>query len=224
VFSGIVSQRARVAEACADGGAGAAAALVRVAVDLERPLLGTAVGDSVAIDGVCLTVVGIEGRRVRFDAIPETLRKTTLGRRRPGDRVNVEGALRAGDPIGGHLVQGHVDGVGTVRAVERRGDDVRLVVSLPEGLLGATIPKGSVAVDGVSLTVGESEEDWFSVYLIPHTLAATGLGERRVGDEVNLEADVVGRYVEHHVRRLLPGAPGAGALAWGAASTGRTKE
>ena len=104
-------------------------------------------------------------------------------------------------------MQGHVDGVGTVVGVERTGDDVRLRIALPDAMRGATIAKGSVTVDGVSLTVGESDDASFTVYLIPHTLAATGLGEKRVGDPVNLEADVLGRYVEHHVRRVLSAAP-----------------
>jgi riboflavin synthase len=207
MYTGIVTQRARV-----EGVRPAAsdASTVRLDLRLEREVPDLRVGDSVALDGCCLTAVAVEGTRLSFDAIPETLRKSTLGDRRRGDVVNVETPLRAGDALGGHLVQGHVDGAGTVSSVERRGDDVRLVVSLPEALTGATVPKGSVAVDGVSLTVGECGDGWFSVYLIPHTLAVTGLGVKRPGDRVNLEADVIGRYVEHHVRRVL-GRGGAGA-------------
>ncbi len=204
MFTGIVTQRARVADVvpAPSGEAGA----LRLVLDLERPLPGTGLGDSVALDGCCLTVVALDGVRVAFDAIPETLRKTTLGRRRVGDRLHVEAALRLGDALGGHLVQGHVDGVGTVTAVERRADDVALRIEVPPALAGANLVKGSVTVDGVSLTVGTCGETWFTVYLIPHTLAVTGLGEKRPGDPVNLEADVIGRYVEHHVRRYLSGA------------------
>jgi len=204
MFTGIVTQRARVADVvpAPSGEAGA----LRLVLELERPLPGSGVGDSVALDGCCLTVVEVAGTRVAFDAIPETLRKTTLGRRRVGDRVHVEAALRLGDALGGHLVQGHVDGVGTVTAVERRADDVALRIEVPPALAGAQLPKGSVTVDGVSLTVGACGDDGFTVYLIPHTLAVTGLGEKHPGDAVNLEADVVGRYVEHHVRRYLSGA------------------
>jgi riboflavin synthase alpha subunit len=204
VFTGIVTQRARVVSVGAPRGASP----VRLEVELERPVDGLALGASVALDGVCLTAAAVAGGRVGFDVVPETLRRTTLGGLRPGDRVNVEPALRSGDPLGGHLVQGHVDGVGTVEAVERAGADVRMTVRLPDALRGSTIPKGSVAVDGVSLTVGESEEGRFSVYLVPHTLAATGLASKGPGDPVNLEADVVGRWVEHHVRRTLSGRPG----------------
>jgi riboflavin synthase alpha subunit len=204
MFTGIVTQRARVA-ALVPAPSGEAGAL-RIVLDLASPLPGTGLGDSVALDGCCLTVVEVAGTRVAFDAIPETLRKTTLGRRRVGDRVHVEAALRFGDALGGHLVQGHVDGVGTVTKVDRLADDVRLRIEVPPALSGSQLPKGSVTVDGVSLTVGECGEDWFTVYLIPHTLAVTGLGEKRPGDPVNVEADVVGRYVEHHVRRHLAGA------------------
>ena len=201
MYTGIVTQRATVSEIGPSGPGGAGA--VRISVEFEREIPGLAVGDSVALDGCCLTVVSRSGRRAAFEAVPETLRKTTLGLRRVGDLFNVEAPLRAGEPLGGHLVQGHVDGVGIIEAMAARGDDVRMTVRLPESLCGATIAKGSVAVDGVSLTVGESEEERFSIYLIPQTLSATGLSAKRAGDPVNLEADVVGRYVEHHVRRAL---------------------
>ena len=201
MFTGIVTQRATVASVTpAHGGE---AGSMRLSLSLERGLGPLSVGDSVAIDGCCLTAVGLSAASLEFVAIPETLRRTTLGRLRAGDRVNVEGALRIGDALGGHLVQGHVDGVGTIGAVETTGADVRMRIDLPEALHGATLAKGSITVDGVSLTVGESDETWFTVYLIPHTLAVTGLGDKRPGDAVNLEADVVGRYVEHHVRRAL---------------------
>jgi riboflavin synthase len=202
MFTGIVTQRAVVAEVVP--APGREAGVLRLAIDLEVPLAGTVVGDSVALDGCCLTVVALAGRRLAFDAIPETVRQTTLGRRRPGDRVNVEPALRSGDALGGHLVQGHVDGVGTVTGVERHGDDVRLTISLPRAVAGGAVRKGSICVDGVSLTVGECDEGWFSVYLIPHTLAVTGLGERRVGDPVNVEIDMLARYARRAPRPPLP--------------------
>ena len=201
MFTGIVTQRATVSEIGPAGPGGEA--LVRLAVAFERRDPGLLVGDSVALDGCCLTVVALGEGRASFDAVPETLRKTTLGDRRVGDRVNVESPLRLGEPLGGHLVQGHVDGVGFVEAVARCGDDVRMTIRLPRALFGSTIEKGSVAVDGVSLTVCDSEEERFSVCLVPHTLASTGLSGKCAGDRVNLEADVVGRYVEHHVRRAL---------------------
>ena len=201
MFTGIVTQRAVVS--AVRPVVGSAVGAIRLGIALATPIEGAVVGDSIALDGCCLTAVAVRGADVEFEAIPETLRKTTLGARRRGDRVNVEAALKTGDALGGHLVQGHVDGVGVVRAVERAGGDVRMAIELPPVLHGAVIPKGSVTVDGVSLTVGACDDRSFSVYLIPHTLAATGLGEKRPGDSVNLEADVIGRYVEHHVRRVL---------------------
>lgn len=201
MFTGIVTQRATVSEIRSPAAAGSA----RLSLRLERDVAGLATGDSVAIDGVCLTLVGRDGPALAFDVVPETLRRTTLSALVPGACVNVETALRAGDPMGGHVVQGHVDGVGVVESVERRGDDVRMTVRLPEALLGTALSKASVALDGVSLTVGEASEERFSVYLVPHTLAATGLSGKRPGDRVNVESDVIGRYVEHHVRRALAG-------------------
>jgi riboflavin synthase len=155
------------------------------------------VGDSVAIAGVCLTVVENGGGRLAFDVVPET-----LARVKPfADRVNVEPALRAGEPLGGHQVQGHVDGVGTVASVERDGDGARVRIEAPVELLRYCVEKGSVTVDGVSLTVAGVDETGFEVALIPHTLAETTLSLLAPGDNVNLETDVLAKYVE----KLLPG-------------------
>ena len=200
MFTGIVTHRGTV-ETLAQVGE-----LLRIVVRPDRPMDGLAIGDSVANDGCCLTVVALEDGTLAFEAIPETLRKTTLGERVVGDLLNLEAALRTGDALGGHWVQGHVDGVGVVRAIERRAEDVAITIGLPETLRGDLLPKGSITVDGVSLTVGEVEEEAgeerFTVYLIPHTLAVTGLGTKAVGDRVNLEADVLGRWVKHHLQRL----------------------
>jgi riboflavin synthase len=198
MFTGIVTQRGRVerVERRADGAA-------RLVLSPEHAFDGLADGASVAVDGVCLTVVSQDGGRLAFDVVPETLRRTTLGERGAGERVNLERALRVGDELGGHWVQGHVDGVGEVTSVERRGGDVRLAVTLPPALEGAAVAKGSVTLDGVSLTVGEvwraGDREALSVYLIPHTLANTGLAERVSGTRVNVEADPLGRWV----KRLL---------------------
>ena len=155
------------------------------------------VGDSVAIAGVCLTVVENGGGRLSFDVVPET-----LGRVKPfSGRVNVEPALRAGDPLGGHQVQGHVDGTGSVAAVSPEGEGVRMTIALAPELLRYCVEKGSVTVDGVSLTVAAVDETAFEVALIPHTLAETTLSDAAPGSDVNLEMDVLAKYVE----RLLPG-------------------
>jgi len=156
-------------------------------------------GDSVAVNGVCLTVTGVEDGVMAFDVVPETLSRTALGRLGPGVSLNVEPALRAGEPLGGHIVQGHVDGVGRVRSLAPEGDGARLEVELPAGLLRYCVEKGSIAVQGVSLTVAALGEDAFSAALVPHTLAATTLGRLAPGDEVNVEVDVLAKYVERLV-------------------------
>ncbi len=158
--------------------------------------LAAAIGDSVAIDGVCLTVVDGDRRTLAFDAVPETLARTTLGRLEPGAAVNLEPALRAGEALGGHYVQGHVDGVGTVRSVDPEGEGRRVWIDAPADALRYCVEKGSIAVDGVSLTVAGLDERGFAVALVPHTLAETTLGFLAPGAEVNLEADVLAKYVE----------------------------
>jgi riboflavin synthase len=159
------------------------------------------VGDSIAVDGVCLTVVEAQGGALAFDAVPETLARTALGALRPGSHVNLEPALRAGDPLGGHIVQGHVDGVATVVSLAPEGDGSRLRLSAPPGLLRYVVEKGSVAVQGTSLTVAAVDEDGFEIALIPHTLAATTLGTLEPGRTVNVEVDVLAKYVEKLVGR-----------------------
>src|SRR5512138_2255370 len=173
-------------------------------------------GESVACSGVCLTVVERGGGLVSFDAVPETLSRTTIGSWRPGSQVNLERALALSDRLGGHLVQGHVDAVGEVVSRAAEGQGARLAISLPASIAPIVAEKGSIAVDGVSLTVAAAGRDRFEVALIPETLAHTTLGEARPGTKVNLEADVVAR----HVARLheLAGAGGVsaeGLARWG---------
>jgi riboflavin synthase len=158
--------------------------------------LTAAIGDSVSINGCCLTVVDGDRRTLAFDAVPETVARSTLGRLEAGAGVNLEPALRAGEALGGHYVQGHVDGVGNVRSVEPEGDGRRVWIDPPAEVLRYCVEKGSIAVDGVSLTIADLDDEGFAVALIPHTLAATTLGALQPGDEVNLEADVLAKYVE----------------------------
>jgi riboflavin synthase len=158
--------------------------------------IAAAIGDSVAIDGVCVTVVDGDRKSLAFDAVPETLARTTIRRLEPGAAVNLEPALRAGDALGGHYVQGHVDGVGRIRSVEPEGNGRRVWVDAPPEILHFCVEKGSIAVDGVSLTVADLDGDGFAVALVPHTLAVTTLGDAAAGDDVNLESDVLAKYVE----------------------------
>lgn len=159
-------------------------------------------GDSIAVAGVCLTVAEQHGREFGADVSQETLQRTTWGQRRPGDRVNLELALTLSTPLGGHLVSGHVDGVGVVRRRETRGRSEHFVLEAPPELRRYIAQKGSIGVDGVSLTVNAVNADGFEVNLVPHTLTATTLGALAVGSEVNLEVDLLARYLE----RLLNGA------------------
>jgi riboflavin synthase alpha subunit len=188
VFTGIVRDRGRVTS-FEDG---------RLVVETE---IVSAKGDSVAVDGVCLTVVDGTPKTLAFDVVPETLARSTLGGLQPDDEVNLEPALRAGEPLGGHVVQGHVDGVGSVRSLEREGEDTRLWVDAPEDLLRYCVEKGSIGVAGVSLTIAGLDARGFAVALVPHTLAVTTLGGLSVGDRVNVEVDLLAKYVEKLVQK-----------------------
>jgi riboflavin synthase len=174
---------------------------VRLVVAAPAAAAAAAPGDSISIDGVCLTVVEVGEGRLGFDAVPETLARTSLQTLEQGSRVNLEPALRAGEPLGGHYVQGHVDGVGTVRSVAPEGDGRRLWFGADEALLRYLVEKGSVAVQGTSLTVAALDDSGFAVALIPHTLDATTLGSLDAGDPVNLEVDVLAKYVEKLLAR-----------------------
>lgn len=161
------------------------------------------VGDSISVNGVCLTATALGNGWFQAQAIAETLARTTLGSLKPGDPVNLERTLAAGERFGGHFVQGHVDGVGTVVAIAPEGDSVRMTISAPPAVMRYIVEKGSVAVDGISLTVAAvhssatGEPGRFDVALIPHTLAVTTIGLRQPADRVNLEADILGKYVDH---------------------------
>ena len=154
-------------------------------------------GDSVAVNGACLTVEEADAasRRLAFHTLTETLSRTNLAERPLGSEVNLERALRLGDRLGGHLVQGHVDATGPILAIDRREDDLVVRVSLPERIRHLVIPKGSIAVDGISLTIADLGREWFEVHIIPHTWSETSLRSARPGDPVNLEADMLGKYV-----------------------------
>ncbi|NLW51541.1 MAG: riboflavin synthase [Candidatus Brocadiaceae bacterium] len=186
---GTVQSVVRRGEACSLG------------VDCGPLAAQVAPGDSVCVDGACLTATAIRPPHVQFDAGAETLRLTTLGEARPGRPVNLELALRLGDRLGGHFVSGHVDGTGTVRSLAALPGEVRLTVEVPPALADQMVMKGSVAVDGVSLTIASLDPGAFQVSVIPHTLAQTTLRCRTTGARVNIECDLIGRWVRRLLRR-----------------------
>lgn len=193
MFTGIVEQRGRVCQLepiSTDEASG-----VRLMIEAEVSLDGATIGESIAVDGACLTVVAYEGRRFNVEATPETLRRTTLGALRVDSAVHLERALAASARLGGHFVQGHVDAVGSLAARRVEGDLVVTTFSAPPDVLRYVVPKGSIAVDGVSLTVVDVLDDGFTVALIPHTLDVTLLGKKSLGAPVNLEADILAKYV-----------------------------
>jgi riboflavin synthase len=193
MFTGIVRELGEVV-AVIPGSQG-----LRLELDAPHSAELTALGDSLSINGCCLTAVAREGSRLAFDAIPETLARTTLGRLTVGSRVNLEPALRAGEPLGGHYVQGHVDGVARLRERLDGSEGCRLRFEPPAALLRYIVEKGSITVEGVSLTVSALDAHGFEVALIPATLELTTLGRLGPGAEVNLEVDVLAKYVERLV-------------------------
>ncbi|MBS3735466.1 MAG: riboflavin synthase, partial [Phycisphaerae bacterium] len=194
MFTGIIRHVGRVRNVA--GAGGGAALTIELGPLAER----VAPGDSVCVNGACLTAADIDGPAAAFDVVAETLGRTTLGALRAGDRVNLEPALRPADGLDGHLVQGHVDGVAEVRDIRGGGEHVIELVGAD--LVGQMVPKGSVAIDGVSLTLTEVTGDRFSVALIPTTLGETTLGELTRGARVNVECDVIGKYVRRYLQQL----------------------
>jgi riboflavin synthase len=173
----------------------------QIEIKADKVLGDVAVGDSIAVNGVCLTVVAFDSQHFTADVMPETVSKTNLRELKPGSPVNLERALKLGGRLGGHIVQGHVDAVGTI--VEKQILEIAIIYRIatePE-LLQYVVPKGSVAIDGISLTVVDVFQDSFTVSLIPHTAHETVLGEKKPGDRVNLESDIIGRYVKHLMNR-----------------------
>ncbi len=201
MFTGIIEEVGRVAGIGPDG----AGSLLRV--DVGALAEGVALGDSIAINGVCLTVDTIESDALVFRATRETLDLTSLGRLRPGSRVNLERAMQLGGRLGGHLVTGHVDGLGHVREIRKQAGDWRFHFEVPGELAWGLVHKGSICVDGISLTVVEPRGPMFSVAIVQFTLDHTVLGDLSVGDPVNIEVDVMGRWVAHLHRAYANGTP-----------------
>lgn len=195
MFTGIVERMGRIVEL------DLAEKWGRLWVEAEgwtRPL---ELGESIATSGICLTVAAIDGARFRFDVLRETFEKTNLGERKTGDPINLERSLRYGDAMGGHIVVGHVDGVGRVRRIEPVGRDWRYEITAPKDIMDSMVYKGSIACDGISLTVAELKDDAFVVHIIPHTHDITTFGRLRPGDGVNLEVDLLAKFVRRMVER-----------------------
>jgi riboflavin synthase len=200
MFTGLIEAVCEVKKVRMTGGG------MRISVDLGGLSAESKTGDSIAINGVCLTVAGLEGRSASFDVSGETLARSSLGRCKSGARVNVERAIQAGGRFGGHIVQGHVDGTGEIKALERKGEFAKIRFAADSSLVGQMVAKGSVAVDGISLTVAEIDDSGFSVTIIPQTLERTTLGAAKVGDKVNIETDVIVKVVKGELKRILPSA------------------
>lgn len=217
MFTGIVEEKGTVKYINIAGVSGS------IAVKASKVLEGTKIGDSIAVNGVCLTVVTLQPDGFSADVMAETLRRTSLGQCQPGDRVNLERAMAADGRFGGHIVAGHIDGTGTVQSVTPEGNAVWVTIAAPKEILRYIVEKGSIAIDGISLTVAYVDDSVFKVSVIPHTGEETTLLSRKPGDIVNLENDIVGKYIEKLMGIRAPGAEDTEEAA-GAGSKGITME
>lgn len=206
MFTGIIEEVGTVRRVLSGGTAG------EISIRAASVLEGTHIGDSIAVNGVCLSVTGMTGDGFTADVMPETLRRTNLGRLNSDSRVNLERAMAAGGRFGGHIVSGHIDGVGTIRSMRREENAVWVTIAAPTPILRLIVEKGSIAIDGVSLTVAEVTSETFSVSIIPHTGAQTILLSKRPGEQVNLENDVVGKYVQRLLEPYQTETPKSGGI------------
>ena len=173
-------------------------------IDLGELADDSKIGDSIAINGGCLTITKLEGSVATFDLSGETLAKSTLGKLRPSSQVNVERAIKATDRFGGHFVQGHIDGTATIKAIDKHGQFADMKFAIPAELLDQIVVKGSVAVDGISLTIASMDQNSFSVAVIPETLNKTTLSKVKIGDEVNIETDIIVKTIKKQLEKILP--------------------
>ncbi|MFA5689650.1 MAG: riboflavin synthase [Kiritimatiellales bacterium] len=194
MFTGIIQRLGKVTDVTMSGEAG------RITLEPNRPFDSPVnLGDSIAVNGTCLTVAAMGENSFSFDVLKETFDKTNLGEKTAGSMVNLERALALGDTLGGHIVTGHVDGTGVVRKIERVDRDFKFTIEAPPEMLMLMVYKGSIALNGISLTVAELTDDGFVVHIIPHTIEETDMSEFKIGTKVNLEADILGK----HVQRIL---------------------
>ena len=193
MFTGIIEELGTIKDLSAGGS-------IRILAD--RVLEGTNIGDSIAVNGICLTVTELNGDGFTADVMPETLKRTSLSLLRRGDKVNLERAMAADGRFGGHIVSGHIDGTGKIREYKKDGNAVWVTISADDDILRLVVEKGSIAIDGISLTVAEVTDTYFKVSIIPHTAGETTLLLKNTGDPVNLETDIVGKYVEKLLRHV----------------------
>ena len=194
MFTGIVQRLGNITDIKMEGTAG------RITMVPNRPFdKPIGLGDSIAVNGTCLTVAAMDGDALMFDVLGETFDKTNLGEKKPGNLVNLEQALALGDTLGGHIVTGHVDNTGTIASIEEVGRDFKFTINCSRDMLMLMVYKGSIAIDGISLTVAELTDNGFIVHIIPHTIQETDMSEFKIGTKVNLEADILGK----HVQRIL---------------------
>jgi len=189
MFTGIVQELGTVERIERSGG------IYRLGIRSGNIHKDAGIGDSVSVNGACLTVVSRKGDVLNFDVMAETIRSTGLAGLKPGDRVNLEGSLKANGTLGGHFVLGHIDCVGVIKDIIRTGGEFTLRIGIPDGFDHLIVDKGSISIDGVSLTVGRADSNTFDVHIIPHTLKSTTLGIKKSGDTVNLEFDILGKYI-----------------------------
>jgi len=195
VFTGIIDNKGKVLRVEYRG------LEKRLTIEFPRHLTEVQLGDSININGVCLTIVEKEGERVGFDLSSETLQKTVLGELKEGDRVNLERALKLNDRLGGHIVTGHIDGIGVIVEKKKEREFLNLKIRIPKPVSKYVVQKGSIAIDGISLTVNECQGEEIQLTLIPYTLEKTTLMDKKIGDRVNVEVDILGKYVEKFLNR-----------------------
>jgi len=201
MFTGLIETTCKVKSVQAGGGG------IHLTIDLGKLADETKIGDSIAINGVCLTVAKLQGGLAGFDISSETLSKSTIGQLKSVSPVNVELAMKASDRFGGHIVQGHVDGVATIKAIDKHGEFADIKFAAKPELLDEMVAKGAVAVDGVSLTIANMDQTTFTVALIPETLKKTTLGLAKIGDKVNVETDIINKIIKKQLEKILPKEP-----------------